>query len=824
MKRILKWFISGPVLRGLLLVVIVAGSLFECPPFTKIDHLLFDQIIRLRSGTDVDRVAVVAIDESSLETVGSWPWPRTYLAESLQRISAQNPAAIGVHLLLEEEEWNPGLAGLRSLKRQLKSNRIKGPLSLELAEIESSIDGNGQLTKALQSPPVKVLPYTFAAGELAPDPSEALPPHLKSTHPDPDWQASLSALHNPLRRQDSPAELIPGFGSFGNDGTLLGHVFYQSDLNGRARAVSLLKKYRGKLFPALVLQLAGAADRRKNPYLKVDTQVLYLNNQAVTTGEDYSVYVNPVTESAVPRHSIVDVVNGVLPDDALADKIVLLGLTTSARTTGGVVPVPQPAPVVSAAAVISDLLSGQQIIRPFWGFLLELSVLIYLGVFMILVLPRLHFGLGLLLQASFLVSWIGVVTGLLMLKGLWFQMAPHLMVFVFGMLLIAMQRYLGGTARNFEDLKMLGLSFQSQGMLDIAFDKFRDIPVKDQSIREILYNLGLDFERKRMFNKAIAVYKHLLRGGKFKDAKKKIEELNNMEQSVVFGGNGKRDGTMVLGKGSTAPTLGRYEVVRELGQGAMGTVYLGRDPKINREVAIKTLNLQEVEPAELKEFKERFFREAEAAGRLNHPNIVTIYDAGEEHDLAYMAMEYLEGEDLTAHCNIKKLLEPKKVMQLAVEIAEALAYAHKNDIYHRDIKPSNLMLLKNGQIKVTDFGIARIKNSTQTQTGTILGTPSYMSPEQVSGKKIEGASDLFSLGVVCYELLCGEKPFSGDSLGALMHNIANVKYTPLKRVRSDLPECCYAVVRKLLKKDVRDRYKNATEVADALKKCIDKTG
>jgi serine/threonine-protein kinase len=189
-----------------------------------------------------------------------------------------------------------------------------------------------------------------------------------------------------------------------------------------------------------------------------------------------------------------------------------------------------------------------------------------------------------------------------------------------------------------------------------------------------------------------------------------------------------------------------------------------------------------------------------------------------------MAMEFLDGKDLSAHCNAKKLLPFADVLQIAADVADALAYAHKNDVVHRDIKPSNLMLLKNGSIKVTDFGIARVVNSSQTQTGTILGTPSYMSPEQVSGDRVKGASDLFSLGVVCYELLSGQKPFAGDSLGALMHNIANVKYSPLKKVKPGLPESCYTIVRKLLKKEIRDRYRNATEVADALKKCIAKTG
>ena len=327
-----------------------------------------------------------------------------------------------------------------------------------------------------------------------------------------------------------------------------------------------------------------------------------------------------------------------------------------------------------------------------------------------------------------------------------------------------------------------------------------------------------------MFRKATAVYTHLLKGGRFKDAKKKVAELTEMESSVLLGGNGSRDGTMVLGKGATAPTLGRYEVVRELGQGAMGTVYLGRDPKINREVAIKTLNLHDVEPDQLKEVKERFFREAEAAGRLNHPNIVTIYDAGEEHDLAYMAMEFLAGKDLSAHCSKKKLLPAADVLRLAANVADALAYAHANNVVHRDIKPSNLMLLKDGSVKVTDFGIARVVNTSQTQTGTILGTPSYMSPEQVAGNKEKGQSDLFSLAVVSYELLTGEKPFIGDSLGALMHNIANVKYSPLKKVNPGLPESCYAVVRKLLKKDLKDRYRNATEVAEALRKAAEKAG
>ncbi len=828
MKRFLNWILVGPPLRVLLVIAVLTGSLVGMPLIESLDLALFDRLVRLRPANSSDRVAVVAIDRESISRIGSWPWPRTYLAEMLELAAEKGATGIGLHLVLPAEEWNPGLAGMRSLRRKHGLDNRKSPLGRAFVEMEAAIDGDRSLREALGAGATVVAPYLMLRDARdAGDRGANIPPHLNWSNPEKNWQASLASLHNPFRDLCRPLAakgLLTSFPDLAGQAPLQGHITIDDDFTGTPRYVSLLKEYDGKLFPSMALQLAGVADGKKNPYLKLDGGSLLLNGRPIATGDDFAVFVNPVTAAAIPQYAFADVVNGLLPEGALADRIVLIGLTFPTVTAGGVIHIPEPSPVVAAAAVVADLIAGTAIVRPYWGFLLEAAVLVYLGIFLVLVLPRLNLGLGALLQLLFFGSWAGAVTALLTLKGMWFQLAPHLVVLLAGLALIALQRYLTRGGQRFEDLKMLGLSFQSQGMLDMAFDKFRECPVGDKSMKEILYNLGLDFERKRMFNKAIAVYSHLLKGGRFKDAKKKVAELKEMEKAVVFGGNGSKDGTMVIGRGATAPTLGRYEIVRELGQGAMGTVYLGRDPKINREVAIKTLNLQEVEPDQLKEVKERFFREAEAAGRLNHPHIVTIYDAGEEHDLAYMAMEFLDGSDLSAHCTAKCLLPPGEVMRIAAEVAAALAYAHRNDVVHRDIKPSNLMLLANGQVKVTDFGIARVVNSSQTQTGTILGTPSYMSPEQVSGNRVKGASDLFSLGVVCYELLSGQKPFVGDSLGALMHNIANVKYTPLRKVKSDLPECCYAVVRKLLKKDVKDRYRNADEAAEALRKCIGKTG
>jgi serine/threonine-protein kinase len=258
----------------------------------------------------------------------------------------------------------------------------------------------------------------------------------------------------------------------------------------------------------------------------------------------------------------------------------------------------------------------------------------------------------------------------------------------------------------------------------------------------------------------------------------------------------------------------------------MGVVYLGRDPKINRVVAIKTLALgNEFEGDELKEIKERFFREAETAGRLNHPNIVTIYDAGEEHDLAYIAMEFLHGHDLARYVKPDTLLPVSKVVGIVYKSALALDFAHQHNVVHRDIKPANIMFDPDkSAIKITDFGIARITDASKTKTGTVLGTPTYMSPEQVAGKKVDGRSDLYSLGVMFYQMLSGVAPFRGESMATLMYKIANEDHVSVFEAKPDLADilpCIAGIIDKALAKDPADRYQTGQEFAAAIKACID---
>ncbi|CAG1001414.1 partial eukaryotic-like serine/threonine-protein kinase, partial [Rhodocyclaceae bacterium] len=368
---------------------------------------------------------------------------------------------------------------------------------------------------------------------------------------------------------------------------------------------------------------------------------------------------------------------------------------------------------------------------------------------------------------------------------------------------------------------------QGQGQLDMAFDKFRKCPLDDQ-LMENLYNLGLDFERKRQFNKAEAVFRYMAEyNPKFKDLETRLNRAKQLSETVMLGGGGgtRSNASLLDASGNVEkPMLGRYQVEKELGKGAMGVVYLGRDPKINRVVAIKTMALsQEFEEDELVEVKERFFREAETAGRLNHPNIVQIYDAGEEHDLAYIAMEFLKGKDLVPFTKAGNLLPLPKAMSIVARIADALDYAHKNNIVHRDIKPANFMYEPDSDtVKVTDFGIARITDSSKTKTGMVLGTPSYMSPEQLSGKKIDGRSDLFSLGVTLYQLASGALPFGGDSMAQLMFKIANEAHADIRTINPALPDCLAATVDKALQKDAARRYQTGAEMATDLRACLDK--
>jgi serine/threonine-protein kinase len=281
------------------------------------------------------------------------------------------------------------------------------------------------------------------------------------------------------------------------------------------------------------------------------------------------------------------------------------------------------------------------------------------------------------------------------------------------------------------------------------------------------------------------------------------------------------DRTVHLKAGGPAHKIGRYEILGELGHGAMGVVFKGRDPIIDRLVAIKTIRFDRLyEDQEIQSLQERFFKEAQAAGKITHPNIVTIFDVGEEDGLSYIAMEYVEGESLSRYTSKDHLLPVEEVLTIITEIAEALDFAHQRGIVHRDIKPANIMRTLEGQVKVMDFGIAKLPDSTLTQTGSILGTPSYMSPEQINGQAIDGRSDLFAVGCVLYELLTGMKAFQGETFPALMNQITQGVPLPPSAQNLAVAPACDEIIGKALAKNPQERYQRGKDMAGALRKAF----
>jgi len=351
------------------------------------------------------------------------------------------------------------------------------------------------------------------------------------------------------------------------------------------------------------------------------------------------------------------------------------------------------------------------------------------------------------------------------------------------------------------------------GRLEEAWDAYRNIPPSTELLNE-LYELGGSFEAQGRTEHAAAVFHRIAQTDvRFKDAAQRLA-ANNHTSSVS---PASEPALTPIDKRPDA--LGRYELLEEIGQGGTGQVFLGRDPKINRIVAIKVINLSaECEVDELAETSARFQREAQTAGRLNHPNIVTVFDVGEAQGLAYIAMEYLKGRHLSDHIDPETLLPVRVVLELLARTADALHYAHTQNVVHRDIKPANIMYDSlSDTLKITDFGIARSIDVSRTRTGIILGTPSFMAPEQLKGENVNRHTDLFALGVSLYQLLTGRLPFRGASMTQLMFVIANEPHQPVTVIRPRLPEQLNTLFDTALAKTPTDRFDTGADMANALR-------
>jgi len=803
-----------------------------------LERKAYDWGVMASSRQPSDRVAIIAIDDASIANLGRWPWPREIQAKLLDVLAAGKPKVIGHTALFFEPQVDAGLDYILNIAAVLEQTNLAQSHPEKWRELQGLIqealqhlDNDQKLAESMGRIQNVLLGLYFELGEPQGKPDAPLPDYVLKNNLLKVQGGADAASPVPALNALVPIPLL------GQQALALGHLNVMPDVDGAIRTEPLVVSYYDQFYPSLSLMLAARSLNLGPQDIQVTLgEGVRLGNLKIVTDPALRMhtyfYADQGGRPAFPVDSFYDVITGKIPAEKYRDKIVLIGPTAAGVGTMQVTPVSAVTPpVITLAHAVSSILKQDFFVIPAWGIWAELGIFALVALYLILLLPRLGAGLGAAITGILFVALLTAHFVLMTTQGMWLQLMLPAVLLLVGHLLLTTKRFLvtekgkeKSDAESAESNRMLGLAFQGQGQLDMAFDKLRKVPM-DDSLMDVLYNLGLDFERKRQFNKAEAVFKYMADyNPKFRDLEQRISQARTMSETIILGGSSGRsnDSTMKLDQAGIAkPMLGRYEIQKELGKGAMGVVYLGKDPKIGRIVAIKTMALsQEFEADELEEVKARFFREAETAGRLNHPNIVTMYDAGEEHDLAYIAMEFLKGKDLVAHTKPDNLLPLPKVLSIVARVADALGYAHGLNVVHRDIKPANIMYdAESDTVKVTDFGIARITDSSKTKTGMVLGTPSYMSPEQLSGAKIEGHSDLFSLGVSLYQLVCGKLPFEGDSMAQLMFRIANEPPRDILSIRPDVPPCVVAIINKALAKKVEDRYESGAAMAEAIRQC-----
>jgi eukaryotic-like serine/threonine-protein kinase len=769
------------------------------------------------------RIVLVEIDDKSLDELGSWPWPRSVIADMIDILNKKGAKTIGLNISVDEAEHNKGLDEIRKFREKYDaypaaSNdaSLKKWVLDNLGEIEKRIDSDSNLSNSIKNAgnvilPVYVPPQKNPIKEKTPDESFI----LKNT-------LNASSVSSMVKTRLTMDNLIIPISELGNNSAGVGIVTAMAESPGRSFPAFV--GYNGIILPSFPLRLAAS-------YLGIPPEALAVKDNEILLG-DRSI---PLMKGGIllkfrddiKRFSFASILTAKSPDAIFKDKAVIIGFNdfkSRLLDMPGIMTETQ-----FNALVLDNIINSGAISRPAYIKYLETLLILMAGIAVAFIYSLKSGAVRPVMASAVLLLIISAGLIILIAMGVWLKT-----VYISGCLVSV---YLALAIKNFvmsgvigkespEEARLLALSYRDKGLPDQAFRKLQRLPPDDE-LKELIYGLGLEYENNNKIDKAREVYEHLSGLGGYRDVEERIARLKMSDESTVTGSfkriNKKEKAHDSEEKAKTH--IGRYEILGVLGKGSMGLVYKAQDPKINRQVAIKTMRFSdEFEEDLIHEIKERFFREAEIAGQLSHPSIVTIHDVGDDGELTYMAMEFLEGEDLDKFITREKLLPFRRVLDVVFKIAEALDYAHKADVIHRDIKPANVMLLKNGNIKVTDFGIAKAISSSRTKTGVILGTPNYMSPEQIMGQKIDSRSDIFSLGVLFYQMITGELPFHGDNLSGLLYQITQTKHPSPRSHNPKIPGICEQILDKALAKDPNKRFRSAGEMArviNALGKRID---
>lgn len=831
------WFV-GAVVTLLFLVLGISDK------FRDLDWWVYDIGVRFTAERAAnDHVVVVAVDDAAIQELGSWPWPRDVVARLTDTIAAANPAVIGYALPFDLRQSSYGLANIEELRTAIEAAPNMSPEIKRLVKrAEDGLNTDRMLAHSLQKADSVVLamPYDLAnvvhveASAKVPEQLQRFALTIPNSKPDMSGWFSRTFMPAPVPIADN---LYPPIAELSRYVQAVGHINTGLNSQEQARREPLVIQYRNEYFPSFSLMLVARYSQRTardiqaklGESIAVDQRIISTDHQLRAYPYFYQ---GKNGNAAFKVYSVLDVLNYRATTKAFRDNIVIIGFTARQHT----VPLESPLgvnmpPVIFSAHVVSSLLNDDLYRVPAWGPWLQFVMLIIIGLYLMFLLPYRRPGTGIAISIVLLLVILNTHFILMLGKSTWIPLMTPIMALLVGHFVLGAQHFVAAQVVRIQgELSsanlLLGQSFHSQGQWDQAFDRYRKC-ILTETLLDNVYTLGLDYERKRQYNKALSAFDYIANlAPAYRDVIEKLERAKQQATRTLTPAAGNNFGaTLILNDTSLQkPMLGRYTIERELGRGAMGMVYLGRDPKIGRTVAIKTMLLaQEFEGDKLEEVKQRFFREAETAGRLNHPNIVTIYDVGEEEDLYYIAMDYLKGDNLLSYCKPETLLPAKEIFESLTKVAEALDYAHRNNVVHRDIKPANIIYdRQTSTLKVTDFGVAFMTDSSKTKTGTILGSPSYMSPEQLAGLKVDGRSDLFSLGVTMYQMLTGELPFIGESLASLMYKITNEKHPDVRLFRPDLPACASRIINKSLAKEAAERFQTGERFANALLRCSER--
>jgi serine/threonine-protein kinase len=616
----------------------------------------------------------------------------------------------------------------------------------------------GQVIQALQNSSVRriILPN---------------PPTISETENLPAWTALLASpnrAHVPTRHRLADVAAHDGF------------VDLRPDTDNVLRQTELWQLNSGVMSPALPLAVKFDSDGAESG--------------SVFASADDVIYFSSYVD--LPRINIEKLINENAAD-SLRDATVLVDSDLPFVDAAAVLPSGQLVTFAEiTAALLADLENDRTIIAPPGIQAMEYLIPAMLAIMAVLFLPDRNRRDITVVTVTVIAVLLLVEAALLFGLNIRMDLGRPILMFVgiailSGWLVVKVTQISGQAYKK-------GSDFLAAGRLEPAFAEFRRCD-PSESVAALMYKLSLAFEQQAKPERAEAVLAWM----------KRTQGIPQQEKSLAK-------------KAVGAPErLGRYVIEKRIGRGAMGAVYLAKDPRINRAVAVKAIPIEkEFEDEELKEARLRFYREAESAGRLTHPNIITVFDAGEDKGLAYIAMEYVPGIPLRSFTDPTKLLAPRRALELAAATAEGLDYAHNQGVIHRDIKPANLLYNpKDGSIKISDFGVARMTDNNKTKTGIVLGTPMYMSPEQLGAENLTGLSDLFSLGVTLYELLVGEPPFKANNIAVLMTKISTETPAPISSRRAGLPPSIDVVLAKALAKRPQDRFSCGAEMAIALRNC-----